>query len=188
MTEVVKSLIELQNDCKTLAAAWQKLTYGTPEYNDAKLALFKAEKLVDAKLSADKKAVAEQKEAEARQARIQLRTTYGAAILAANAKGAGQAEKDALTAAEVALDNALLPNHKSPSAPKSEGSTGTRGNVSAEIRSLIIGFMKGGMTATEAVKACQEEANGGHSRGTSGAVRTQMVKDGEIDATGALTI
>lgn len=58
-------------------------------------------------------------------------------------------------------------------------STGTKGATGARIRQAILDNIASGMTLTEAKKAIVE---GGESRGTTGAVATQMIKDGEISA------
>jgi hypothetical protein len=56
-------------------------------------------------------------------------------------------------------------------------STGTKGATGARIRQMILDNIAAGMTLTEAKKAIVE---GGESRGTTGAVATQMIKDGEV--------
>lgn len=173
------AVIALQTAAADAFKSLSGKTYGTPEFNEAKLALYKAEKLIEAQIAEERKADAEQAAAEKRNERIALRTNYGAAILAASAKGAGQDAKDALTAAEVALDNALLPNHKSP-AKTAEGGTGApKGATSEAIRESLLGHIAGGKTLAEAKKLTEAE---GFSRGTTGSVATAMVKSGELVA------
>ncbi len=171
-------VVELQSAAAEAFKALSGKTYGTPEFNDAKLALYKAEKLVEAQIADEKKAEAEQKIADLRNERIALRTNYRDAILAGSGKNATQEQKDAILAAETALDNALLPNHKSPAKTAEGGQTGgTKGVTSEAIKASLLGHIAAGKTVTEAKKLTEAE---GFSRGTTGAVATAMIKAGEI--------
>lgn len=171
-------VLDLRKNAGLLFTALAATVYGTPEHNAAKMELYKAEKLIEAQIAEERKAEAEQKAAEARNARIALRQNYGTALLAANAKGATQADKDALAAAELALDNALLPNHKSPAkTAEGTGGGGTKGATSEAIKASLLGHIAAGKTITEAKKLTEAE---GFSRGTTGAVATAMIKAGEI--------
>lgn len=183
-------LVELKANGKTLASAWQKTEYGTKEFNDAKLAMLQNEKEISAELSAIAKADAEKKLAVLRSEKVAFIATYKAAVLA-DAKKSNDETKAAEQAAYEALVNLVLPAAAVKSATASSAGGGTKGAVSAEIEAGIIAEMKSGKTATEAVKALQTNAynNGeGYSRGTTGAVRTQMVKDGKISEAGALLV
>lgn len=57
--------------------------------------------------------------------------------------------------------------------------TGTRGATGSAIHQMILDNLAAGMTLTDAKKAI---VDAGYSRGTTGAVATQMIKDGEIKA------
>ena len=183
-------LTELRANGEKLANAWQKTKYGTKEFNDAKLAMLQNEKEISAELAAIAKVEAEKKLAVLRSEKVAFITTFEAAVLA-DAKKSTDETKAAKQAAYDALVNLVLPAAAVKTAKIAGEGGGTKGAVSSEIEAAIIAEMRAGKTATEAVKALQTNAynNGqGYSRGTTGAVRTQMVKDGKISEAGALLI
>lgn len=183
MTDVAKvpaNLADLQLKAAEQFKSLSGCQYGSKEYNDAKLALYQTEQLIKGALAAQAKEEAEKKIAMEREKQITLRVNYRAAVLANTGKNANDATAKAEQEAADAIDNQLLAKYAKPAAVKSDGQTaGTRGATSAEIHSKLLAYINGGMTSTEAVKAVIAE---GFSRGTTGAVRTQMVKDGEIAA------
>ncbi len=163
-----EKLTALMAEGEKLAAEFQGKKYGTTEYNTAKLALLKHDKAIDEEINSIKKAIAEQKLAEQRQARIALADNFKIAVLANTGKQANEttaaAEKDAYDA----LCNALLPSNKPAVAPK-EGA-GERGKTTSEIYDLLKTRIDGGMEPGAAVK---EVIALGYSRGTVGSVRTE---------------
>lgn len=180
-------LTELNAQLEGLLDAVDNAKRGTPEKKAAILAVFTHEKLIDAEKANIRKTEAENKKQEALNARLAFIQNYKAAVLAAAAKNAPQEAKDAELAAEDVLKNELSARYVSstPAKVKGEGgaTTGTKGATGADIKASIVEFMTAGQSATEAVKNTVAK---GFSRGTTGAVRTQMVKDGEITADGKL--
>lgn len=180
-----EKLTELNGQLEGLLDAVDAAKRGTPEKKAAILAVFTHEKLIDAEKANIRKTEAENKKQEALNARLAFIQNYKTAVLAAAAKNAPQEAKDAEMAAEDVLKTELSARYQSstPAKVKGEGETGTKGATGAEIKALIVEFMTAGKSATEAVKLTVEK---GFSRGTTGSVRTQMVKDNEITADGKL--
>lgn len=85
---------------------------------------------------------------------------------------------DAYHAAREAVVNRLLGSRPAGAAKVSTG-TGTKGATGTAIHELIVSGLAEGKSLTEVKKSIVEA---GYSRGTTGAVATQMIKDGEITA------
>ncbi len=181
-------LVELVANGTTLANELKKHAYGSKEFNDAISAMLLNEKAIAGEKANIAKAEAEKKLAVLRSEKIAFIGTFESAVLA-HAKKATDETTAAKQAAYDALVNLVLPSAavKSATAKTSEG--GTKGAVSETIKAGLIAEMQNGKNATDAVKALQTAAynNGeGFSRGTTGAVMTQMKKDGIVTDAGLL--
>lgn len=173
-----QKLSELKQIGENLATNWQKTKYGSKEFNDAKLAMLQNDKEQILEIAAINKQEAENRLAVLRNERIKFVLDYKNSAIAANIKNASQELKDAEMSAYEALVNLVLPNRQAKQVDGSAKSSGEkRGSVSDTIHSKLVAYINEGKTSTEACKLVVEE---GFSRGTTGAVRTQMVKDGEI--------
>lgn len=159
-------LTKLKADKKTAWAAMLACTDPeSKEALDAQMNVLKINGGIKAEIARINKEEADAKTQELRNKRITVRVAYGAAVLAAAAKGAGQAEKDALIALETELDNLLLPVHVS--APKDAGTSGagTKGAKSAEIVAAYVAGKAAGKTDAQIKK---ELVEAGHAVGTVG--------------------
>lgn len=185
-----EKLTALNNDRKTKFQEAMALEYGTKEQNDALTAVFKIDGEIRAELSAIKQAEAAAKIAELRNGQIAKLAERDNALRALDAVNANkkasdeekQAAHDAFNALNEPIVNALLSKYAvaKPANVAPDGTAkvaGTKGATSATIEGKLMAHINAGKTSTEAVKLVIEE---GFSRGTTGAVRTQMVKDGKI--------
>lgn len=184
--EVLQSetLTTLEAQLLDLETAIDKAERGSQAKKDAVAAYFRHEKLIDAEKANIRKTLADNKKQEELNKRLLFIDNFETAVLAANVKNAPQEAKDAYLAAKDVLKNELSARYQTSSPAKAAtDTTGTKGATSADIEASIVEFMQAGQTATEAVKNTVAK---GFSRGTTGAVRTQMVKDGKINAEGKL--
>lgn len=200
--EVPKTPEQLIEDFKAeRATKWAALKEiedsSSKEFVDGQLEIFK----IGSKIK-EQEAKIEQAKKEAelqvkRNGRVQLQKDLEAAIRAEVEHRINVFDKSEKTQSDIDAMNALTDVTKAareivvnellakyatstPSKPATEGSSttpSTGGKIQAEIKEKLLALIGGGKTPTEAVKSLIDE---GYSRGTAGAVRTQMVKDGEI--------
>lgn len=185
-----EKLTALRDERKAKFTEAMALEYGTKEQNDALTSVFKIDGEIRAEIANLKQAEVAAKIAELRNGQIAKLAERDAALrnldaVTANKKATEEekiAANDAFNALNEPIVNALLSKYATakPAAIAPDGTAkvaGTKGATSATIEDKLMGYINGGKTPSEAVKLVIEE---GFSRGTTGAVRTQMVKDGKI--------
>jgi hypothetical protein len=186
-----ETLTKLREEYKTQWAKMAGLEPGSTEAESAMLETYKVKKAIEAEIANIRKAEAEAVLAEKRSAIVgkldELLAAHDANLaVQADKKASIEAKNEAydrLKNVRVELENRLLgglsARATATATANSDKPAGTKGQTSKEIHDKLTAYIAGGMTSTEAVKAVIAE---GYSRGTTGAVRTQMVKDGEIAA------
>jgi hypothetical protein len=172
-TEAAATSEKLQQLQQEAAAQWEAikgLEFGSKEFNDGQLAMFKLQNAIKAEQAAIAAAEANRKAEEARNAKIAIVDNYAAAVLAAAAKGATDEQKAAAAAMREQLVN-LVVGAKVATATKpkgeGEGEGASKGATAAAIIAEYLSHLNAGMSDTEARKAT---IAAGYSRGTTGAV------------------
>lgn len=165
-----EKLTALKAELNDKWAKMVKLPAGSKEALDANLDVYKQQKLIDAEIANIRKAEADLKVAELRNARVAMMDNYD------------KATGDDKAKLREAIVNELLAKyaHSTPAKVATDGSTGgSKGATSAAIKEILLSEIAGGATVTDAKKAAEAK---GYSRGTTGAVATAMIKAGEISA------
>ena len=164
-----EKLQQLQQEASAQWEAIKGLEFGSKEFNDGQLAMFKLQNAIKAEQAAIAAAEVNRKAEEARNEKIAIVDNYAAAVLAAAAKGATDEMKATAAALREQLVN-LVVGAKAP-APKvkgeGEGEGSSRGATAAAIIAEYLGHLNAGMSDTDARKAT---IAAGYSRGTTGAV------------------
>lgn len=185
-----EKLTALKEQRKVKFTEAMTLEYGTKEQNDALTAVFKIDGEIRAEIAAIKQLEANAKIAELRNERISQLAERDNLLRALDAVTANKKSTpediavatDNFNKANEPILNALLSKYATvkPAAVAADGTAkpaAAKGATSQTIEDKLMAYINGGQTPSDAVKSVIAE---GFSRGTTGAVRTQMVKDGKI--------